>query len=91
MVATAKKQKLAVLARYLGNVLKQPVEDQTGEIGEYNFVLEFANPPFVNSDSVTTPDIFVSLQETLGLSLKPRKITVSTLFVESADKVPAAN
>jgi uncharacterized protein (TIGR03435 family) len=86
LVAAGKRQKLAALATYLTNVLKQPVEDHTETAGEYDFVIEFTNPAFVNAESVTTPDIFVALQETLGPSLKPRKIAVPTLFVESAGR-----
>jgi uncharacterized protein (TIGR03435 family) len=90
MVATGRKQKFASLARYLSNALGQPVEDQTGEAGEYDIVLEFVNPQLLNSVSAG-PSIFTALGDKLGLSLKARKITVERLLVESADRVPTAN
>jgi uncharacterized protein (TIGR03435 family) len=94
IVVTARKQSFASFARYLSNLLKQPVEDQTGETGEYDFVLEFADWYVMSnvSNGETGPSIVAAaLEERLGLSLKARKVTVERLLVDGADRVPTPN
>jgi uncharacterized protein (TIGR03435 family) len=94
IVVTARKQNFALFARYLSSSLRQPVVDQTGETGEYDFVLEFADwyvKRNVSNGETASSIVTEALEETLGLSLKAQKVTVERLFVESADKVPTAN
>lgn len=94
IVVTARKQDFASFARYLSNSLRQPVVDQTGEAGEYDFVLEFADwyvKRNVSNGETASSIVKDALEETLGLSLKGQKITVPRVIVEGADKVPAAN
>lgn len=68
--------------------------DQTGTAGEHDFVLEFADwyvPKNVSNGETAASIVTAALEESLGLSLKAQKVMVERLFVESADKVPAAN
>ncbi len=75
--------------------------DKTGLTGTYEFTLEFAGSfrpldgePGVSpaSDPAGAPDIFTALEKQLSLKLtKLKDVTVDTLIVDSADKVPAEN
>jgi uncharacterized protein (TIGR03435 family) len=59
-----------------------PVVDKTGLTGEYDFTLAW--------DDENGPALSSAVRDQLGLVIKPEKIPVSTLIVDSAEK-PAAN
>ena len=82
---------------WLSRLIEQPVADQTGLKGAYNFELRWApnssssrravepEPDAVpqNSDG---PSIFTAIQEQLGLKLEPRKGPVVMLVIDHVQK-----
>jgi uncharacterized protein (TIGR03435 family) len=69
----------------LAHTLGEPVADQTGLDGTYDFKLDFA--PLTETDS-TPPSIFTALQEQLGLQLKRQKVPWATLAIDHVDRIP---
>ena len=76
------------LAKYLTSAAGFPVVDQTGISGSYD--IGFSYEPKIDADSAL-PSLDVALKQATGLLLKPEKVQVETVVVESADKVPIAN
>lgn len=79
---------LPQLAKYLTPAAGFPVVDQTGITGSYD--IGFSYEPKPDADS-TLPSLKEALQQATGLLLKPQKVPVETLVIDSADKVPTAN
>jgi uncharacterized protein (TIGR03435 family) len=74
-------------ARYISNVLVQPVVDETGLKDNYSFVIEYENPRPGRDDKETTlPTLFTALTETLGLKLEPRKVPIDVVVVDHAEQ-----
>jgi uncharacterized protein (TIGR03435 family) len=86
----ARAQNLSNLTRILSGIFGHPIVDKTDLAGLYDFTLEFAMGT-VDVADVYAPEIPAALQEQLGLRLEPAKISVGTLVVDSADKVPTEN
>jgi uncharacterized protein (TIGR03435 family) len=87
---TAQEVSMDRLARFLGGPnakLGRPVVDQTGLDGVYNFDLDWTPE---NSDDAH-PNIFIALQEQLGLKLEARKAPVAVLVVDHLEKAPSEN
>jgi len=94
---------MANMVSILADLLGKPVEDKTGLDGVYDFSMEWTpdavterslkpgvekvEPP---ADSQTGPSIFTALQETLGLKLETKKVTVGAVVIDHAEK-PSAN
>jgi uncharacterized protein (TIGR03435 family) len=80
-------------AKVITKPVNQPVIDRTGLKGTYDFDLRFAPQDLARDDPqfANLPDIFTVLQEQLGLKLVPEKVTVDTLVIDHADKVPTEN
>lgn len=76
------------LAKYLTPAAGFPVVDQTGLTGSYD--IAFSYNPKPDSDS-TLPSLDVALKQATGLLLKPQKVPVETIVIDSVDKVPTAN
>jgi len=84
-------------ASLLADVLGQPVLDKTNLEGVYDFDLEWTpddNPskggqPQPKPDTMG-PSLVTALQETLGLALKPHKVTVEAITITQAEH-PSAN
>jgi uncharacterized protein (TIGR03435 family) len=76
------------LAAMLQQAAGRPVSNQTQIAGSYDVKLEFA--PDIETDS-PLPSIFTALKSTLGLELKPRRIPVQVLVIDSVDRVPTEN
>lgn len=89
----ARAQTVPDLARFLGGNFQHPIVDKTGLSGRYDFTLEFALETLTPNDDpeVSSPRIPVALEEQLGLTLEPRKVSVDILVVDSADKAPTGN
>ena len=79
----------ADLAEALSDRLDQPVADETGLSGRYDFRLEFAPPDAREADD-SVPSIFTAVKQ-LGLRLEPRKVPAKMIVVDHAEKTPAAN
>lgn len=92
---TLQKQPMAGLANTLANMLGNPVLDQTGLTGMYDFKLDYApdlptrpdgKPPMLNGvPAESGPSIFTALQEQLGLRLEEKKGPVEVMVVDHAD------
>jgi uncharacterized protein (TIGR03435 family) len=76
------------LAKYLTPAAGFPVVDQTGLTGSYD--IAFSYNPKPDADG-TLPSLDVALKQATGLLLKPQKVPVETIVIDSADKVPTAN
>ncbi len=86
-----RKIDLGTLARQLQNQLDRPVTDATGLQGTYDFTLSWTADSSVTPDSDAPPDIFMALQQQLGLKLEASKITIETIVVDHAEKTPIEN
>jgi uncharacterized protein (TIGR03435 family) len=78
---SANKFSINMLAEILSR-LGSPVVDKTGLTGEYDFTLAW--------DDENGPVLSSAVRDQLGLTLRPEKIPVSTLIVDSAQK-PSEN
>jgi uncharacterized protein (TIGR03435 family) len=76
------------LAKYLTPAVGFPVADQTGITGSYDIDFNY-NPKFNSNSDLPTLD--VALKQATGLLLKPQKIPVETVVIDSVDKVPTEN
>jgi uncharacterized protein (TIGR03435 family) len=90
------------LAQRLSGRLDRSVVDQTGVAGKFNFRLEFVPDPHMSGQAVAGgrggdagnpdagPDLFVALQEQVGLKLSSAKGPESYLIIDHVEK-PTAN
>jgi uncharacterized protein (TIGR03435 family) len=76
------------LAKYLTPAAGFPVVDQTGIAGSYDIAFSYEIRP--DSDS-NLPPLGVALKQATGLLLKPEKVPVEAVVIESVDKAPTAN
>jgi len=67
---------MQMLADLLSQIGPDPVKDQTGLTGAYDFKLSW--------DETNGPALFTALQEQLGLRLEPQKVPVPMFVFESA-------
>jgi uncharacterized protein (TIGR03435 family) len=79
---------ISQLAQYLTSAAGFPVADQTGLSGSYDIDFNYNPKPEVESD---LPFLDVALKRATGLLLKPQKVPVETLVIDSVDKVPTEN
>jgi len=79
---------MSQLAQYLTSAAGFPVADQTGLAGSYD--IDFNYNPRFDMESPLQP-LDMALKEATGLLLKPQKVPVETLVIDSADKVPTDN
>ncbi len=77
------------LAKYLTPAAGFPVVDQTGITGSYD--ISFSYAPETGADDSTLPPLNAALKEATGLFLKPQRVSVETLVIDSVDKVPTEN
>lgn len=76
------------LAKYLTPAAGFPVVDETGITGSYDIAFSYNPSPDRESD---LPSLSEALNEATGLQLKPQKIPVEALIIDSVNKEPAAN
>jgi uncharacterized protein (TIGR03435 family) len=96
---------ISALAGGISSNLVQPVVDETGLTGRFNYKLDwtpgqadvnfFRNPPTPEvlrqlGIDPTGPSIFTALQEQLGLRLEARKVPTEVLVIDSVQK-PSEN
>ncbi len=79
---------ISQLVKYLIPAAGFPVVDQTGIPGSYD--IGFSYEPNPEADS-TLPTLGVALKQATGLLLKPQKVPVETLVIDSIDEIPTAN
>lgn len=73
-----RKYSMKQLAYILTAISGQPIVDQTGLTGDYDFKLSW--------DETNGPALTTAVQEQLGLKLEPKKVQVSLFVVDSAEK-----
>jgi len=96
---TANDSDMKSVVGLLTQVMQAPVVDETGLVGRYDFILNFAAPAFMTggqsyhpgTDEEALPDIFAALQDQLGLNLTIKKVPRDLLVVDRANKVPTEN
>jgi len=90
---TAANTSMATLADLLSRLRGEPVADQTGLAGVYNFSLKYADDELnANATDIDgVPSLFTALQETLGLRLQAQKTSVEILVVDRVDRSPTEN
>lgn len=76
------------LVKYLTAAAGFPVVDQTAITGSYD--IDFSYAPQADTDS-TLPPLDVALKQATGLLLKPQKVPVETIVIDSINQVPTAN
>lgn len=76
------------LAQYLTSAVGFPVADQTGLSGRYDIDFDYNPKPEGDSD---LPPLEAALKQVTGLLLKPQKVSVEMLVIDSADRIPTAN
>lgn len=92
----AQQQPVAALTTILRTPLQRPIVDKTGLSGVYDFRLEF-NPQAaiggapVNGQDAPAPDIFIAIQEQLGLKLVEGKSSFDVVVVDKAERIPSEN
>ena len=87
----------ALSSGILSPMLENPVLDNTGLKGFYNFRLEYSDPRWRSKDGnplpaelASRPDIFSAVQEQLGLKLEANKGPVEILVVDHIER-PSEN
>lgn len=82
------------LAKYLTSAAGFPVVDQTGISGSYDIGFSYQpendTAAGLAADS-SLPSLTAALQEATGLLLKPQKVPVETIVIDSVEEVPTAN
>jgi len=79
-------------ATLLQRALEQPVADQTGLTGRYDFDLEFTpdetlyGGAFKDAEDASKPGLIAALQSQLGLKLNSTKGPVSALVIDHAER-----
>lgn len=79
---------MSQLAKYLTPAAGFPVVDETGITGSYDIAFSYNPNPDAERD---LPSLSEALKEATGLLLKPRKVPVETLVIDSIDKLPTPN
>lgn len=85
---SGKNWSMAFLATQLQAVTGRPVVDKTGLQGGYDLKVEFA--PEIAADA-QLPPLYTALEETLGLKLKPAKVPVPFVVIDSVMRKPEEN
>jgi uncharacterized protein (TIGR03435 family) len=72
-----------------------PIVDKTGLTGKYDFRLEFSREPPgappAEAKVPPAPDLFIAVQQQLGLQFVSRKLPFDVTVVDSVDKAPTDN
>ncbi len=79
---------MAQLAKYLTPAAGFPVADQTALTGSYD--IDFLYQIESDADS-TLPSLNAALTQATGLLLKPQKVSVEALVLDSVERVPTPN
>lgn len=90
------KAVLTSVVRMLRMPDERPVVDKTGLTGKYDFTLEFSKElagaaRTGDVPAPSAPNVFVAVEQQLGLQLIPGKLPFDFLVIESFDKLPTEN
>lgn len=76
----------------LTSQIRQPILNDTGLTGKYDFVLSWSTAAMrPNAPADSGPSIFAAIQEQVGLRLESKKIPVDTVIVEHIERTPSEN
>ena len=76
---------MATFAKYLSPNAGFPVVDQTDIAGSFDIDFTYAS---TNGPDTTLPPLETALRQATGLSLKPQKVPVDTIVIDSIAQVP---
>ncbi len=98
---TAKDQPMSALVELLSREFRQPILDNTGLTGKFDFKLEFAprapgaiapaSPDSLAESPDEAPNLITAVQQQLGLKLNPKKIPLDVLVIDRANQTPTGN
>jgi uncharacterized protein (TIGR03435 family) len=96
---TAARQPLSTLISYLGRILQQPVVDETGLTGTFDFHLAYAAsraPERVDATALPeasepAPTIVQAVEKQLGLRMERRRMPVDILVIDHIERRPVGN
>jgi uncharacterized protein (TIGR03435 family) len=80
-----------LLPRVAGAYLPNPVADQTGLQGGFDFEIRFHARPLLAQAGSEGISLFDALEKQLGLKLELKDMPTSTLVVDSVERKPTAN
>ncbi len=82
-----------LLGMFGSNLGTNPVRDETGLKGNWNFDLSYSLSmfPMMGGDDAAHVSIFNALEKQLGLKLEERQIPTPVIVVESVERTPSAN
>jgi uncharacterized protein (TIGR03435 family) len=87
---TATHVNMERIAKYVSNLLGQPVIDETGVKDSFSFELEYADPRPGREDKsdggATLPTIFTALNEQVGVKLETRKLPIDFIVVDHVER-----
>lgn len=92
----AQQQSASILTTVLRSPLGRPLIDKTGLTGLYDFTLEFdpraatGGTP-ADGQELSAPDIFIAIQQQLGLKLVDTKAPFDVVVVDQVAKTPSEN
>ena len=95
--AIGREQSLADLTKILRQLMNSHVVDKTGLTGEYDFTIDWVPEGVTLIQETDGPAIEpphgipTAIEDQLGLKLTRTKVTLDTVIVDNADKVPAMN
>jgi uncharacterized protein (TIGR03435 family) len=82
---------MPILAKYLTSAAGFPVVDQTGLPGSYDIAFSYQPNDATPDADNPLPALDAALKQATGLLLKPQKVPVETLVIDSVDKTPTPN
>ena len=80
-----------LLPRVAGAYLPNPVADQTGLQGGYDFEIRFHARPLLAQAGTEAISLFDALEEQLGLKLELKDMPTSALVIDSVERRPTPN
>lgn len=86
--------RVAEFADMIARVVNRPVIDETGLVDRYSIFLSYAPITPTTSDKVQDfgpPDIFIALQEQLGLKLESGRAKLEVVVVDRVERDPTEN
>ena len=95
--AIGREQSLADITKLLSTLLNTHVIDKTGLTGTYDFTLDWVPDGVTMIQEADGPELApphgipTALEDQLGLKLVRGKVTLDTVVIDSADKIPTEN
>ncbi len=95
--AIGREQSLADITKLMSNLMNSHVVDKTGLTGKYDFTLDWVPDGATMIQEADGPELApphgipTAIEDQLGLKLVRSKVTLDTVIVDSADKIPTEN